>query len=127
MSYGATPTGDMFAADLAEFGHQGQQGTGERGADAGHRAQQAEPSDKVWLGCDQLGQALVEQGDVGFYPGETPLIDALQQGVFEMANLVFYCDMLVAELAAHRNGLSEPLDGFHWACGSPRKWALKIP
>ena len=71
---------DLLAADLAEFGHQGQQGIGERGADAGHRAKQAEASGKVWLGCDQLGQTLVEQGDVDLYPGEAPLSDALSAG-----------------------------------------------
>src|SRR6516165_3371068 len=107
----ADQRGDLLAADLAEFGHQGRQGIGERGADARHRAQKAEASGKVWLGCDQLGQTLVEHGDVGLYPGEAPLSDALQQGVFEMAGLALHRNMLVAELAAHRDGLSEPFEG----------------
>src|SRR5262249_54030025 len=81
------------------------------GAEAGHRAQQTEASGKVWLGCDQLGQTLVEQGDVGLYPGEPPLSDALQQGVFEMAGLALHRNMLVAELASHRDGLGEPFEG----------------
>src|SRR5215472_2494112 len=106
----ADQRGDLLAAYLPEFGHQGQQGIAERGADAGHRAQQTEASGKVWLGCDQLGQTLVEQGDVGLYPGEPPLSDALQQGVFEMAGLALHRNMLVAELAAHRDGLSEPFE-----------------
>ena len=76
----ADQCGDLLAADLAEFGQQGQQGIGERGADAGHRAQQAEALDEVWLGCNQLGQTLVEQNDVGLYPGEAPLSDALSAG-----------------------------------------------
>src|SRR6516162_5548859 len=107
----ADQCGNLLAADLPEFGHQSQQGIGERGADAGHRAQQAEASGKVWLGCDQLGQTLVEHGDVGLYSGEAPLSDALQQGVFEMAGLALHRNMLVAELAAHRDGLSEPFEG----------------
>jgi len=48
----ADQCGNLLAADLAEFGQQGQQGIGERGADAGHRAQQAEALDEVWLGCN---------------------------------------------------------------------------
>jgi hypothetical protein len=57
------------------------------------------------------GQTLVEQNDVGLYPGEAPLRDTLQQRVFEMAGLALHRNMLVAELAAHRDGLSEPFEG----------------
>ncbi len=37
-----------------------------------------------------------------------PLSDAPQQGVFEMAGLAFHRNMLVSELAGHRDGLGEP-------------------
>ena len=40
-----------------------------------------------------------------------PLSDAPQQGVFEMAGLAFHRNMLVSELAGHRDGLGEPFDG----------------
>jgi hypothetical protein len=53
----------------------------------------------------------IKQGDVGLYPGETPLRDAPQHGVLEMASLAFHRNVLVAELATHRDGLCEPLDG----------------
>jgi hypothetical protein len=66
---------------------------------------------KVGLGCNQLGQTLIKQGDVGLYPGEPPLRDAPQHGVLEMASLAFHRNVLVAELATHRDGLCEPLDG----------------
>jgi hypothetical protein len=107
----ADQCGNLLAADLPKFGQQGQQGIGERGADAGHRAQQTEALDEVWLGCNQLGQTLVEQNDVGLDPGQAPLGDTLQQRVFEMAGLAFHRNMLVAELAAHRDGLGKPFNG----------------
>src|SRR5262252_7300380 len=71
----ADQCGNLLAPYLPPLGQQGQQGIGERGADAGHRAQQAEALDEVWLGGNQLGQTLVEQNDVGLYPGEAPLRD----------------------------------------------------
>ena len=45
------------------------------------------------------------------YPGEAPLRDTLQQRVFEMAGLALHRNMLVTELAAHRDGLSELFEG----------------
>jgi hypothetical protein len=104
------PDGQLLYVPTGEGGS-AEQGIGERGTDAGHRAQQAEALDEVGLGYNQFGQTLVEQNDIGLYPGEATLRNTLQQRVLEMAGLAFHRHMLVAELAAHRDGLGKAFDG----------------
>ena len=50
--------GDLFAADLAEFGQQGEERKSEDWADAWHGDEQAIAMGEPRIGCDQFGQPL---------------------------------------------------------------------
>src|SRR5262245_63068549 len=57
--------GDLFAAHLPEFWQQGDEGEGQHGADAWHRGQQLIALSESTVGGNHLGQALVEEADIG--------------------------------------------------------------
>src|SRR5215831_2184201 len=57
--------GDLFAAHLPEFWQQGDEREGQHGADAWHRGQQLIALSESHIGGNHLGQALVEEADIG--------------------------------------------------------------
>ena len=81
------------------------------GPTPGHRGQQLIPPREIGIGGDHLGQAFVEEMDIGLEPRQATLAEAPQHGILKMGGLVLDCDMLVAELAPHGDDLGEPLGG----------------
>src|SRR3954451_25156788 len=61
-------SGDLLAAHAAELWQQGDEGEGEHRADAWHRGQARVTLREIGLGGDHLGQALVEESDIGLDP-----------------------------------------------------------
>src|SRR3954468_24620173 len=57
--------GDLLAAHLPEFRQQGDEREGQHRADAWHRGQQLIELSESSVGRDHLGQALVEEADIG--------------------------------------------------------------
>src|SRR5262245_8336173 len=57
--------GDLFAAHLPEFWQQGDECEGQHGADAWHRGQQLIALSESNIGGNHLGQALVEEANIG--------------------------------------------------------------
>src|SRR5262245_1123732 len=57
--------GDLFAAHLPEFWEHGDEREGQHGADAWHRGQQLIALSESKIGGNHLGQALVEEADIG--------------------------------------------------------------
>ena len=99
--------GDLLAADLAELRQQGDEGEGERGADALHRGQEFITPSEIGIAGNDLSHASVEQKDIGRDPRQATFVEAPQHGILEVRGLVFDRDMLVAKLSPHGDDLSE--------------------
>ena len=111
-SYGETDEGgDLFTAHATELRQQGDEGESEHGADPRHRGQAGVTAREIGLGGDHLGQALVEEADIGLDARQAAFGEAPQHGVFELCGLVLDCDVLVTELAPHGDDLGEPRGG----------------
>jgi len=102
---------DLLAAHLAEFRQQGDEGEGERGADAPHRGQEFITSSEIGMAGNDLSHAGVEQKDIGLQAGQATFVEAPQHGILEVGGLVLDRDVLVAKLPAHGDDLSELLCG----------------
>ncbi len=102
--------GDLLAAQLPEFWQQGDERKSQHRADTWHRGQQViEPSESS-IGGDHLGQALVEETDIGFKSCQSAFAEPPEHGIFEMSRLVLDGDMLVTQLSPHGHDLCEPFD-----------------
>ena len=102
--------GDLLAAHLPEFWQQGDERKGQHRADTWHRGQQViEPSESS-IGGDHLGQALVEETDIGFKSCQSAFAEPPEHGIFEMSRLVLDGDVLVTQLSPHGHDLGEPFD-----------------
>src|SRR6516225_546647 len=102
--------GDLFAAHLFEFWQQGDEREGQHGADARHRGQQLIALSKSNIGGNHLGQALVEEADIGLQSHLAAFAEPPKHGIFEMSRLVLGRNVLVTELSPHRHDLGEPFD-----------------
>ena len=102
---------DLLAADLTELWQESDQGEGQRRTHAAHRGQQFIALREKGIGSDYLGQAFVEQMDVGLKPREVTFVEAPQHDILEMGGLVFYRDMLIGKLPPYSDDLSELLCG----------------
>src|SRR3954469_16728882 len=100
--------GDLLAAHAAELWQQGDEGEGEHRADAWHRGQARVTPREIGIGGDHVGEALVEESDIGLDPRQAALGEAPQHGVFELGGLVLDSNVLVAELAPHGDNLGDP-------------------
>jgi hypothetical protein len=96
---------------LPELRQQGDEREGEHRADARHRGQQFIALSESGIRGDHLGQALVEQIDIGLQSRQAAFIEAPQHGVLDMGCLVLNCDTLVAQLPPHGYDLGKPLGG----------------
>src|SRR4030095_6765338 len=62
------------------------------------------------IGGNHLGQALVEEADIGLQSHLAAFAEPPQPGIFEMSRLVLGRNVLVAQLSPHRHDLGEPFD-----------------
>ena len=62
------------------------------------------------IGGDHLGQALVEEADIGLQSDQAAFAEPPEHGIFEMNCLVLDSDMLVTQLSPHGDDLGEPFD-----------------
>ncbi len=106
----ADECGDLFAAHLPEFWQQGDEREGQHGADAWHRDEQLIALSEGNIGGNHLGQALVEEADIGLQSHLAALAEPPQHGIFEMSRLVLGRNVLVTQLPPHRHDLGEPFD-----------------
>src|SRR6516225_10004374 len=102
---------DLLAAHLTELWQESDQGEGQRRTHAAHRGQQFIALRENGIGSDYLGQAFVEQMDIGLKPREATFIEAPQYSILNMSGLVLDRDMLVAKLPPHGDDFSEPFSG----------------
>ena len=102
--------GDLLAAHLPEFWQQGDEREGQHGADAWHRGQQLIALSESHIGGNHLGQALVEEADIGLQSRLATFAEPPEHGIFEMSRLVLGRNMLVTQLSPHRHDLGEPFD-----------------
>ena len=102
--------GDLLAAHLPEFWQQGDEREGQHRADAWHRGQQLIELSESSIGGDHLGQALVEEADIGLQSDQAAFAEPPEHGIFEMGGLVLDGDMLVTQLSPHGDDLGEPFD-----------------
>ena len=65
--------GDLFTAHATELRQQGDQGESEHGADPRHRGQARVTAREIGLRGDHLGEALVEETDIGLDPRQAAL------------------------------------------------------
>src|SRR4051794_34385386 len=65
--------GDLFAAHATELRQQGDEGESEHGADPWHRGQARVTPREIGLGGDRLGEALLEEADIGLDPRQAGL------------------------------------------------------
>src|SRR5215204_4197261 len=79
----------------------------ERGADPWHRGQARVTPREIGLGGDRLGEALLEEADIGLDPRQAALGEAPEHGILKLCGLVFDCDVLVTELAPHGDDLGD--------------------
>src|SRR6516165_10802497 len=80
--------GDLFAAHLPEFWQQGDEREGQHRADAWHRGQQLIALSESHIGGNHLGQALVEEADIGLQSHLAAFAEPPQHGIFVMSRLV---------------------------------------
>ena len=99
---------DLLAADLTELWQESDQGEGQRRTHAAHRGQQFIALRENDIGSDYLGQAFVEQMDIGLKPREATFVEAPQYSILNMSGLVLDRDMLVAKLPPHGDDFGEP-------------------
>src|SRR5499427_5604049 len=83
--------GDLLAAHLPEFWQQGDEREGQHRADAWHRGQQLIALSESNIGGNHLGQALVEETDIGLQSHLAAFAEPPQHGIFEMSRLVLGC------------------------------------
>src|SRR5215468_338644 len=102
--------GDLFTAHLPEFWQQGDEREGQHGADAWHRGQQLIALSEGKIGGNHLGQALVEEANIGLQSHLPAFAEPSQHGIFEMSRLVLGRNMLVTQLSPHGHDLGEPFD-----------------
>src|SRR5262249_43629055 len=102
--------GDLFAAHLPEFWPQGDERESQHRADTWHRGQQFIALSESHIGGNHLGQALVEEADIGLQSHLAAFAEPPQHGIFEMSRLVLDRNMLVTQLSPHRHDLGEPFD-----------------
>src|SRR6516164_4580585 len=102
--------GDLFAAHLPEFWQQGDEREGQHRADTWHRGQQFIALSESNIGGNHLGQALVEEADIGLQSHLAAFAEPPEHGIFEMSRLVLGRNMLVTQLSPHRHDLGEPFD-----------------
>ena len=102
--------GDLLAAHLPEFWQQGDEREGQHRADAWHRSEQLIGLSESSIGGDHLGQALVEEADIGLQSDQAAFAEPPEHGIFEMGRLVLDGDMLVTQLSPHGHDLGEPFD-----------------
>ena len=102
--------GDLLAAHLPEFRQQGDEREGQHRADAWHRGQQLIELSESSIGGDHLGQALVEEADIGLQSDQAAFAEPPEHDIFEMAGLVLDGDMLVTQLSPHGDDLGEPFN-----------------
>ena len=107
----ADESSDLFAAHLAEFGQQRDEGEGKDRAYAPHRGQQVVTPREIGIAGDDLGHTFVEQKDVGLEPRQATFIEAPQHGILDVGGLVLDRDMLIAKLPPHGDDRSELLCG----------------
>src|SRR3954463_5334332 len=65
--------GDLLPAHVAELRQPGDEAEGEHRADAGHGGQALVAASEIRLGGDHLGEALVEEQEVGLEPHQAAL------------------------------------------------------
>src|SRR5215813_1721218 len=102
--------GDLFAAHLPEFWQQGDECEGQHRADAWHGGQQLIALSESNIGGNHLGQALVEEADIGLQSHLAAFAEPPKHGIFEMSRLILDRNMLVTQLSPHRHDLGEPFD-----------------
>src|SRR6516164_8727041 len=68
------------------------------------------PGIEVSSGGNHLGQALVEEADIGLQSHLAAFAEPPKHGIFEMSRLVLGRNMLVTQLSPHRHDLGEPFD-----------------
>ena len=79
---------DLLAAHLTELWQESDQGEGQRRTHAAHRGQQFIALRENDVGSDYLGQAFVEQMDIGLKPREATFVEAPQYSILNMSGLV---------------------------------------
>ena len=79
--------GDLLAAHLPEFRQQGDEREGQHRADAWHRGQQLIELSESSIGGDHLGQALVEEADIGLKSCQSAFAEPPEHAIFEMSRL----------------------------------------
>ena len=102
--------GDLLAAHRPEFWQQGDEREGQHRADARHRGEQLIELSESSIGGNHLGQALVEEADIGLQSDQAAFAEPPEHGIFEMSCLVLDGDMLVTQLSPHGDDLGEPFD-----------------
>src|SRR5262249_13343455 len=80
------------------------------GADAWHRGQQLIALSESTIGGNHLGQALVEEADIGLQSHLAAFAEPPEHGIFEMSRLVLGRNMLVTQLSPHGHDLGEFFD-----------------
>jgi hypothetical protein len=100
---------DLCAADLAEFGQQGDECAGQHCADAWHGGEQPIAVSESGIGGNNLDQALVEQRNVQPQARDAAAIKTPQHWIFEQSQGVFGGNFLVAELAPRSDDLGQAL------------------
>src|SRR6185437_98964 len=89
--------GDLLAGKVAEFGQEGDEGVGEDRSDALHRAQEGVLGGEAGIGGDQLGDAAVEDLDIGLEAGGAARVEPAEHLVVVPARLVSHGGELVEE------------------------------
>src|SRR5262249_36653925 len=111
-SYGARPTRAAICLRLIfpSSGKRAMSVKASTGADAWHRGQQLIALSESTIGGNHLGQALVEEADIGLQSHLAAFAKPPQHGIFEMSRLVLGRNVLVTQLSPHRHDLGEPFD-----------------
>src|SRR6516165_10832167 len=97
-SYGARPTRAAICLRLI-FPSSGNRAMSVKGADAWHGGQQLIALSGSTIGGNHLGQALVEEADIGLQSHLAAFAEPPQHGIFEMSRLVLGRNMLVTQLS----------------------------
>src|SRR5829696_1839251 len=107
-SYGARPTRAAICLRLMRpsSGSRAMRVKASTGPTPGIEVRRVTPRE-IGLGGDRLGEALLEEADIGLDPRQTALGKAPEHGVLKLCGLVFDCDVLVTELAPHGDDLGD--------------------
>src|SRR4029077_917110 len=111
-SYGARPTRAAIRLRLIfpSSGSRAMSVKASTGADAWHRSEQLVGLSESSIGGDHLGQALVEEADIGLQSDQAAFAQPPEPRIFEMGGLGSAGDMLVTQLSPHGDDLGEPFD-----------------